>query len=114
VASVGLTEKEARDKGINVKAGRFLFAANGRAHAIGETEGMIKIIGDAATDEIIGVHIMGPEAGEMIATAALAMAMEATVEEIAHTIHTHPTLSEVMLEAAEDYYGLGIHTRPKK
>lgn len=114
VAGVGMTEKEAREKGINVKTGRFMFAGNGRAHAIGETEGMIKIIGDAATDEIIGVRIMGPEAGEMIATAALAMSMEATVEEIVNTIHTHPTLSEVMLEAAEDYYGMGIHTRPKK
>ncbi|MBW7864856.1 MAG: dihydrolipoyl dehydrogenase [Candidatus Hydrogenedens sp.] len=114
VASVGLTEREAKEKGVNVKCGRFAFAANGRAHALGETDGMVKIVGDAATDEIIGVHIMGHEAGEMIATAALAMSMEATVEEIVHTIHTHPTLSEAMLEAAEDYYGMGIHSRPKK
>lgn len=114
VAMVGLTEQEARDKGINVKCGRFAFAANGRAHALGETEGMVKIVGDTATDEIVGVHIMGHEAGEMIATAALAMSMEATVEEIVHTIHTHPTLSECLLEAAEDYYGLGIHSKPKK
>jgi len=114
VASVGLTEKAARDKGINVKVGRFMFTGNGRAHAIGETDGMIKILGDAATDEIIGVHMMGAEAGEMIATAALAMSMEATVEEIVNTIHTHPTLSEAILEAAEDYYGMGIHTRPGK
>ncbi len=114
VASVGLTEKEAKDKGINVKVGRFAFMANGRAHALGETEGMVKIVGDAATDEIIGVHIMGAEAGELIATAALAMSMEATVEEIVHTIHTHPTLSEAILEAAEDYYGMGIHSKPKK
>ena len=84
------------------------------AHALGETEGMVKIVGDAATDEIIGVHIMGAEAGELIATAALAMSMEATVEEIVHTIHTHPTLSEAILEAAEDYYGMGIHSKPKK
>ena len=73
LASVGLTEKEAKEKGYTVKTGRFMFAANGRAHAIGSTDGMIKIIGDAATDEILGVHILGPEAGEMIATAALAM-----------------------------------------
>ena len=66
------------------------------------------------TDEIIGVHIMGHEAGEMIATGALAMSMEATVEEICNTIHTHPTLSEVILEAAEDYYGMGIHSKPKR
>lgn len=114
VASVGLSEKKAREKGYNVKTGRFMYAANGRAHALGEIEGMLKIVGDAKTDEILGVHIMGAEAGEMIATAALAMSMEATVEEIVNTIHTHPTLSEIMLEAAEDYYDMGIHTRPKK
>jgi len=114
VASVGLTEKQARERGAEVKVGRFLFSANGRAHAMNETEGMVKIIGDAATDEILGVHIMGYEAGELIASVALAMSMEATVEELVHTIHTHPTLSEAILEAAEDYYGLGIHTRPKK
>jgi len=114
VASVGLTEKEAKEKGMNVKVGRFAFLANGRAHALGETEGMVKIVGDAATDEILGVHIMGAEAGELIAVAALAMSMEATVEEIVHTIHTHPTLSEAILEAAEDYYGMGIHSKPKK
>ena len=114
LASVGMTEKEAKEKGYTVKTGRFMFAGNGRAHALGSTDGMIKIIGDAATDEILGVHILGPEAGEMIATAALAMSMEATVEEIVNTIHTHPTLSEVMLEAAEDYYGMGIHSRPSK
>ncbi len=114
LASVGMTEKEAAAKGYSVKTGRFMFAGNGRAHSLGSTDGMIKIIGDAATDEILGVHILGPEAGEMIATAALAMSMEATVEEIVNTIHTHPTLSEVMLEAAEDYYGMGIHSRPAK
>lgn len=112
LAGVGLTEKEAMDKGYSVKTGRFLFSGNGRAHAIGSTDGMVKIIGDAATDEILGVHILGPEAGELIAAAALAMRMEATVEEIVHTIHTHPTLSEALLEAAEDYYGMGIHSRP--
>ena len=109
---LSVTEKAAKEKGYEVKTGRFMFAGNGRAHAIGETDGMVKIVGDAATDEILGIHIMGAEAGEMIATAALAMSMEATVEEIVETIHTHPTLSEVMLEAAEDYYGMGIHSRP--
>jgi dihydrolipoamide dehydrogenase len=93
---------------------RFAFSANGRAHALGETDGMVKIVGDAATDEILGMHIMGPEAGELIALGALAMSMEATVEEIVHTIHTHPTLAEAVLEAAEDYYGMGIHSKPRK
>lgn len=112
LASVGLTESQAKEQGYEVKTGRFMFAANGRAHSIGSTDGMVKIIGDAATDEILGVHILGPEAGEMIAAAALAMSMEATVEEIINTIHTHPTLSEALQEAAEDYYGMGIHSKP--
>ncbi|NIA12579.1 MAG: dihydrolipoyl dehydrogenase [Nitrospiraceae bacterium] len=110
VASVGLTEKQAREAGIDVRVGRFNYVASGRAQAMGETEGMVKIVGDTSTDEVVGVHIMGAEAGELIATAALAMSMEATVEEIVHTIHTHPTLSETMMEAAEDYFGMGIHT----
>ena len=114
VASVGLTEAKAREKGINVKVGRFMYAASGRAHAMGETEGVVKIVGDSATDEVLGVHIMGAEAGELIASAALAMAMEATVEEIAHTIQTHPTLAETLKEAAEDYFGMGIHTPARR
>jgi dihydrolipoamide dehydrogenase len=114
IASVGLTEKAAKEQGKAVKIGRFPFAASGRAHAMGETEGLVKIVGDANTDEVIGVHIMGAEAGELIASAALAMSMEATVEEIAHTIHTHPTLSEAIMEAAEDYLGAGIHTPAKR
>ncbi len=114
VASVGMTEKEARAAGIDVKVGRFGYVASGRAQAIGETEGMVKIVGDTATDEIVGVHIMGAEAGELIATAAVAMSMEATVEEIVHTIFTHPTLSETLVEAAEDYFGMGIHTPARK
>ncbi|MCX5759463.1 MAG: dihydrolipoyl dehydrogenase [Candidatus Hydrogenedentes bacterium] len=114
VASVGMTEKEARAAGIDVKVGRFAYMASGRAQAIGETEGIVKIVADAATDEIVGVHIMGAEAGELIATAAVAMSMEATVEEIVHTIFTHPTLSETLVEAAEDYFGMGIHTPARK
>ena len=113
VASVGLTEKAATEKGFAVKVGRFPFMASGRAHAMGETDGIVKIVGDANTDEVLGVHIMGAEAGELIAPAAMAMSLEATVEEIAHTIHTHPTLAETVMEAAEDYLGKGIHTPPK-
>lgn len=114
VAGVGLTEAKAREQGYEVKVGRFSFMASGRAHAMGETEGMAKIVGDATTDEILGVHIIGPEAGELIASAALAMKLEATVEDLAHTIHTHPTLAETVMEAAEDYFGEGIHTPPRK
>jgi len=114
VASVGMTEQAARDTGIDVKTGRFKYVASGRAQAMGETDGMVKIVGDAATDEVVGVHIMGAEAGELIASAALALSMEATVEEIVRTIHTHPTLSETIQEAAEDYFGLGIHTPARR
>ena len=113
VSHVGLTEEEAVNSGIEVKIGRFSYRANGRAQAMGEIDGMVKIIGDASTDEVVGVHIMGASAGELIASAALAMSMEGTVREIAHTIHTHPTLSETIFEAAEDYLGMGIHTPPK-
>lgn len=114
VASVGLTEAKAREAGYEVKIGRFSFMASGRAHAMGETEGAVKIVGDAKTGELLGVHIIGAEAGELIASAAVAMKLEATVEDIAHTIHTHPTLSETVMEAAEDYLGIGIHTPPRK
>lgn len=114
VASVGMTEKQAMEAGHEVRVGRFQFLASGRAHAMNATDGMVKIVGDAQTDEILGVHIMGAEAGELIATAALAMKLEATVEDIAHTIHTHPTLAETLLEAAEDLHGMGIHTPPRR
>lgn len=114
VASVGLTEQQAIAKGYEVKTGRFLFSGLGRAHAIGETDGLVKLVGDAKTDELLGMHIMGHEAGELIAIGALAMRLESTVGEIATTIHTHPTLSEAILEASEDYYGHSIHTRPSK
>ena len=114
VASVGLTERQACDADIDVKTGKFSFAATGRAQTMGETEGQVKIVGDATTDEVLGIHIMGAEAGELVASAAMAMTMEATVEEIAHTIHTHPTLAEAIKEAAEDYFGIGIHTPPAK
>ncbi len=114
LASVGLTEAKAKEQGYTVKTGKFLFSANGRAHTIGEAEGMVKIVGNARTDEILGVHILGPEAGELIATASVAMKLESTVEELAETIFTHPTLSEVLMEASEDYYGMSIHTPAKK
>lgn len=114
LAGVGMTEREARAAGIEVKIGRFNYVASGRAQAMAETDGLVKVIGDAATDEIVGVHILGAEAGELIAGPALAMAMEGTMEELAHTIFTHPTLSETVKEAAEDYFGAGIHTPAKK
>jgi len=114
LAGVGMTEKKAREAGIDVKVGRFNYIANGRAQTLGEPDGMIKIVGDAKTDEVVGVHILGAQAGELIATGAVAMAMEATADELAHTVYTHPTLAECIKEAAEDYRGESIHTPPRK
>ncbi len=114
VAQVGMTEQQVREKGIPYKVGKFSYQASGRAAAMGETEGLVKIIGDAQTDEVLGMHVIGAEAGELIAQGALAMSLEATVNELAHTIQTHPTLSEMVMEAAEDYYGLSIHTPPRR
>lgn len=109
VASVGLTEDKAREKGQEVKVGRFNFAANGKAQSMGEAEGMVKIVANARTGEVLGVHILGPHATDLIAEAALAMRMEATAGEIARTIHAHPTLSEAIMEAAYDVDKMAIH-----
>ncbi|HOK09639.1 MAG TPA: dihydrolipoyl dehydrogenase [Candidatus Hydrogenedens sp.] len=114
LASVGISEEKAKEQNLEIKIGRFSFSANGRAHSIGEPEGLVKIIGDSRTDEILGVHILGHEAGELIATASVAISLESTVEELVDTIFTHPTLSETIMEASEDYYGISIHTPKKK
>jgi dihydrolipoamide dehydrogenase len=109
VASVGLTEKTARDRGYDVKIGKFPFAAIGKAMILGETMGFVKIVSEARYDEVLGVHIIGPKATELIAEACLGMKLETTVEEIAHTVHAHPTLSETMMEAAHAVYDEAIH-----
>ena len=101
-ASVGWTQEQAKEKGLDVKTGRFPFTANGRAKALGCTEGFVKIISDKNTDEILGVHIIGPRASDMIAEAVMAMEFSAGSEDIAKSFHAHPTLSEVMREAALD------------
>ena len=100
IAWVGKTEQELKDAGIEFRSGVFPFAASGRARAMGETGGMIKILGDAVTDRILGVHIIGPSASELISEAVLAMEFDGSTEDIARTIHAHPALSEVMHEAA--------------
>ena len=100
VASVGLTQEQAQEKGLDVKTGRFPFTANGRAKALGCTEGFVKIISDKNTDEVLGVHILGPRASDMIAEAVIAMEFSASSEDIARSFHAHPTLSEVVREAA--------------
>jgi len=109
IASIGLTEARARENGREVTVGKFPFTANGKAVALGETEGFIKVIADKATGELRGVHIVGPEATEIIHEFALGRTLEATLEEIIHTIHAHPTLSEAALEATLAALGQAIH-----
>jgi dihydrolipoamide dehydrogenase len=109
VASIGLTEKAAKEKGIEYKIGRFPFSASGRAVASAETEGFVKVISDAKTGEILGAHILGAEATELISEYALAMNLESTVEEVHRTIHPHPTLGESLMEAAAATTGEAIH-----
>ena len=109
IGSVGLTEAKAREQGYNVKVGKFPFTANSRASIVGEHEGFIKIVSDAKYGEILGVHIIGPQATELIAEAVTAMELEATVEDLMWTIHAHPTLAEAMLDASNSVYGLAIN-----
>lgn len=109
VASIGLTEAKAKAEGYTIRIGRFPFSASGMAITLGETEGMVKVIADATHGEILGVHIMGAHATELIAEAGLAIALEATPEEIAKSIHAHPTLSEAMGEAALAALGRAVH-----
>jgi dihydrolipoamide dehydrogenase len=109
IGSVGLTEAKAREQGHNVKIGKFPFTANSRASIVGEHEGFIKIVSDSKYGEILGVHIIGPQATELIAEAVTAMELEATVEDLMWTIHAHPTLAEAMLDASNSVYGLAIN-----
>jgi dihydrolipoamide dehydrogenase len=109
IASTGLTEKACKEKGLAYKVGKFPFAASGKAVAAGDAEGFVKVITDTATGEILGAHILGNEAPELIAEYVLAMNLEGTVEEIHHSIHAHPTLSEALAEAAAATSGEAIH-----
>lgn len=109
VASVGLTEKKALERGYKVKVGKFPFQALAKAAILGETEGFIKIVSDEKFGEILGVHIIGPHATDIIAEAGAAMTLEATAEDLAKTIHAHPTIAEAMGEAAHAAFDLPIH-----
>jgi dihydrolipoamide dehydrogenase len=109
VASVGLTEAKAKEMGFDVKVGKFPFSASGKARIIGETDGFIKIVSEKKYDEVLGVHIIGAHATELLAEACVAMSLEATAESIAGTIHAHPTVSESMMEAAEGVHDLTVH-----
>jgi dihydrolipoamide dehydrogenase len=109
VASIGLSEARAKENGREVMVGKFPFTASGKAVALGETDGFVKVVADKASGEILGVHIVGPEATEIIHEFAVGRTLEATVEEIMHTIHAHPTLSEAALEATLAALGQAIH-----
>jgi dihydrolipoamide dehydrogenase len=109
IGSVGMTEDEAKAKGHQLKIGRFPFAANGMATILGERNGTIKIISDSKYGQILGIHIIGPQATTLIAEAALAMKMDATPKEIGYTIHAHPTVTEALMEAALDVTGETLH-----
>ena len=109
IASVGLTSDEAKAKGFEPVEGRFPFGASGRALSINEGEGWVKVVGDKKTDKLLGVHMIGPEVTELIAEAALAIELGATVSDLAMTIHAHPTLPEAMMEAAEAVHAMAVH-----
>jgi dihydrolipoamide dehydrogenase len=109
VASVGVSEATARTGGREIAVGKFPFTASGKAVALADTDGFVKVVADKATGEILGVHIVGPEATELIHEFAVGRTLEATLEEIIHTIHAHPTLSEAALEATLAALGHPIH-----
>jgi dihydrolipoamide dehydrogenase len=109
VASIGFTERAARAAGRNVRIGKFPFAGNGKAIALGATEGMVKTIPDAVTGEVLGVHMAGPEVTELIHNASLARSLEATDDELIETVFPHPTLSETLHESALAAAGRAIH-----
>ncbi len=109
VASLGYTEKQAKEKGFNIKVGKFPFLPNGKAQGMNEKVGFVKIISDAKYGEILGAHLVGPEVTELLPELSLAQFMEITPAEIARNIHAHPTLSEVIAEAAHAVEGHPIH-----
>jgi len=109
IASIGLTEKEARERGYELKIGKYPFRANGKAVAAGETEGFVKLIFDERYDELLGAHIIGNDATEMIAELGVAKTLESSYLEILKTVHAHPTMSESVMEAAGQAYGRAIH-----
>lgn len=109
VASTGMTEQQARDKGYDVEVGKFTFKSLGKAMAINENIGFVKIITDAKYGEILGAHIIGPHATDLIHEICVSIKLESTIEELMHTIHAHPTLSEAVMEAAQDVKGESVH-----
>jgi dihydrolipoamide dehydrogenase len=109
IGSVGLSEKEAQERGYDVCVGTFPFGVLGRAKIAAETDGFVKIVADKKYDELLGVHMIGPRATELVAEATVALNLESTVEELIRTIHAHPTMAEAVSEAAHAVHGSAIH-----
>jgi dihydrolipoamide dehydrogenase len=109
IGSIGLTEREALERGYSVQTGTFPFGVLGRAKILGEVEGFVKIVAEKQYDQVLGVHMIGPRATELVAEAAVALRLESTVEELIRTIHAHPTMSEAVGEAAHAAHGAAIH-----
>ena len=109
IGSVGLTEREAKERGLDVRIGTFPFGVLGRAKIAGELDGFVKIVAEKKYDEVLGVHMIGPRATELVAEATLALRLESTVEELISTIHAHPTMAEAVGEAAHAVHGGAIH-----
>jgi dihydrolipoamide dehydrogenase len=112
VASFGITEAQALERGHEVEVGRFPFRPNGKALGLGDYDGFVKIVADASSGEMLGGHLVGPEVTELLPELVLARQWELTPEEIARTVHAHPTLSEALMEAAHDVFGQAIHMPP--
>lgn len=110
VASFGYTEEQAKERGLDVKVGRFPFQANGKALGLGKSTGWVKIISDKKYGEILGAQMVGPEVTGLLPELTISQMMELTTAEIARNVHAHPTLSEVLMEAAHDTEGHAIHT----
>jgi dihydrolipoamide dehydrogenase len=113
LASVGKTEEQLQQEGRAYRKGVFPFQASGRARALGQTEGRVKVLADAKTDRLLGVHILGPRAGDLIAEAAAALQFGASAEDLASVCHAHPTLAEALGEAALNIADRAIHIPPK-
>ncbi|MHB8917710.1 MAG: dihydrolipoyl dehydrogenase [Desulfocucumaceae bacterium] len=109
VGSVGMTSQEAENSGVKFKSGKFSFMASGKAQVMGQTDGFVKVLADPETDRILGVHIVGPHATDLISEATVAMQAGFTVSQLAGTIHAHPTLAEAVMEATEAVHGMSIH-----
>jgi dihydrolipoamide dehydrogenase len=109
IASVGLTEAAAKEKGYEIKIGRFPFIANGKAIALGEDQGLVKTVFDARTGQLLGAHLVGAEVTELIQGFVIAMQLETTEEDLMHAVFPHPTLSEMMHESVLAAYGRALH-----